>query len=42
MKVTAYQNVFSVSFNLGLVKCLQGREVAASGSALVAYRYMYY
>lgn len=42
MEITAYRNVYTCLLTSGSVKYLQGREMAASASGLVAYRYIYH
>lgn len=41
MEITAYQNENVCFLTSGMIKYLQGREMAASASALVTYRYFY-
>ena len=41
MEITGYQNKNLRFLTSGMVKYLQGREMAASASAFVAYRYFY-
>ena len=41
MEITGYQNENLRFLTSGMVKYLQGREMVASASALVAYRYIY-